>query len=316
MGKNIHKENALRRMGAEFHRNGIYYLMTLPAVLFVFLLKYLPMPGLVIAFKNYNFQKGIWGSPWAGLDNFKFFFTSEYAFRTTFNTIWINLNYLFWGTLLSVVLAVVLNEISQKKLVKIYQNIMFLPYFFSAIIIGKIVTDILFSMNSGLVNQIIGLFGFEKVNWLRVPGPWVKIVVSAHIWNSVGYSVIIYLAAIAGIDTQMYEAASLDGAGKLQKIWHITLPMLVPVIILMALLSIGNMMFGDFALIYAIIGEETMTILPKVDIIETYIFRAVRRTADFSTSSAIGLFQALVGFILVFGSNYFAKKFDKDYGLF
>jgi putative aldouronate transport system permease protein len=193
---------------------------------------------------------------------------------------------------------------------------MFLPYFFSAIIIGKIVTDILFSMNSGLVNQIIGLFGFEKVNWLRVPGPWVKIVVSAHIWNSVGYSVIIYLAAIAGIDTQMYEAASLDGAGKLQKIWHITLPMLVPVIILMALLSIGNMMFGDFALIYAIIGEETMTILPKVDIIETYIFRAVRRTADFSTSSAIGLFQALVGFILVFGSNYFAKKFDKDYGLF
>jgi putative aldouronate transport system permease protein len=299
----------------ELRRNGVYYLMVLPAMLFIFLLKYLPMPGLVIAFKNYNFRKGIWGSSWAGFDNFKFFFTSEYALRTTINTIWINLNYLFWGTIGAVALAIVLSELRSKKLVKLYQNIMFLPYFFSAIIIGRIVTDIVFSLDAGLMNQIIGLFGIEKINWLKIAGPWVKIAVSAHLWNSIGYSVIIYLAAIAGIDAQMYEAASLDGAGRLRQIWHFTLPMLIPSIVLLCLLSIGNMMFGDFGLIYAIIGEN-MAILPKLDIIETYIYRAVRKTADFSTSSAIGLFQAVVGFILVAGSNALAKVIDKDYGLF
>jgi putative aldouronate transport system permease protein len=178
------------------------------------------------------------------------------------------------------------------------------------------VTDILFSVDAGLANQILSFFGAPKINWLKIAEPWVKIVVAAHLWNSIGYSVIIYLASISGIDAQMYEAASLDGAGKLQKIWHLTLPMLLPAIILMALLSIGNMMFGDFALIYAIIGEDNMAILPKVDIIETYIYRAVRKTADFSTSSAIGLFQSIVGFVLVFGSNALAKKIDKDYGLF
>jgi putative aldouronate transport system permease protein len=300
----------------EFRRNGVYYLMAFPAILLVFLLKYLPMPGIVIAFKNYNFQKGIWGSPWTGLDNFKFFFTSEYAFRTTMNTIWINLNYLVWGTILAVALAIVLNELRSKRAVKLYQNIMFLPYFFSAIIIGKIVTDILFSMDAGLVNQILAVFGGDKVNWVKTPEPWVKIIVGAHLWNSIGYSVIIYLATITGIDAQMYEAASLDGAGRLRQIRHLTLPMLTPAIVMMSLLSIGSMMFGDFGMIYAIIGEDNTTILSKVDIIETYIFRAVRKTADFSTSSAIGLFQAVVGFILVFGSNALAKKIDKDYGLF
>ena len=135
----LKKRNGLMEIVREFRRNGVYYLMAFPAILLVFLLKYLPMPGIVIAFKNYNFQKGIWGSPWAGLDNFKFFFTSEYAFRTTANTIWINLNYLFWGTLMAVTLAIVLNELRSKRAVKLYQNIMFLPYFFSAIIIGRIV---------------------------------------------------------------------------------------------------------------------------------------------------------------------------------
>lgn len=312
----LKKRNGLMEIVREFRRNGVYYLMAFPAILLVFLLKYLPMPGIVIAFKNYNFQKGIWGSPWAGLDNFKFFFTSEYAFRTTANTIWINLNYLFWGTLMAVTLAIVLNELRSKRAVKLYQNIMFLPYFFSAIIIGKIVTDILFSMEAGLVNQILAVFGVDKINWVKTPEPWVKIIVGAHLWNSIGYSVIIYLATITGIDSQMYEAASLDGAGHLRQIWHLTLPMLTPAIAMMSLLSIGSMMFGDFGMIYAIIGEDNTTILPKIDIIETYIFRAVRKTADFSTSSAIGLFQAAVGFILVFGSNVLAKKIDKDYGLF
>ena len=290
--------------------------MALPAVIFVFLLKYLPMPGLVIAFKNFNFRLGIWGSPWNGLDNFRFFFTSDYAIRNTFNTIWINLNYLFWGTILALVLAITLNEIANKKFVRVYQNIMFLPYFFSAIIVGQLVTNIVFATDSGLMNQLLGIFGAEKIPWLRTPGPWVKIVVSAHIWKSVGYSVIIYLAAITGIDAEMYEAASLDGAGRLQKIWYFTLPMLLPAIILLALLSIGSMMYGDFSMIYAIVGDTNTAILPKVDIIETYIYRAVRRTADFSTSSAIGLFQSIVGFVLVAGSNALAKKIDSDYGLF
>jgi putative aldouronate transport system permease protein len=309
------KKGRLRSIWEEVRKNYALYIMMLPAMIIFFLLSYLPMPGIILAFKNYNVVDNIFGSPWNGLDNFKFFFTSSYAVRTTVNTLWINLCYLVMTTLISVSFAIMLNELRSKGLKKFYQNAMFLPYFFSAVIVGQIVNMVVFPDGQGIANQIVQFFGFGPIRWTATPGPWVKIIVGSQLWSVVGYNVIIYLATITGIDEQLYEAAQLDGASRWRQIINITLPMLQPVIIMLILLSIGKMMFGDFQRIYSIIGDNGQ-LFAKTDIIETYIFRGIRQSADFSTSTAVGLYQSVVGFILVYGSNALVKRYDKDYALF
>lgn len=299
----------------ELRKNYALYLMMLPAMIIFFLLSYLTMPGIIIAFKDYNVVDNIFGSPWCGFDNFKFFFTSSYALRTTVNTIWINLCYLVTTTFFSVTFAIMLNELKSKKAAKFYQNAMFLPYFFSAVIVGQMVNMIVFPDGNGIANQIVKLLGMTPIQWSATPGPWVKIIVGGHLWSIVGYNVIIYLATITGIDEQLYEAAQLDGASRWKQIRYITIPMITPAIILLTLLGIGKMMFGDFQTIYSIIGDNGQ-LLPKTDIIETYIFRGIRKSADFSTSTAIGLYQSLIGFIMVFGSNALVKRYDEDNSLF
>lgn len=298
----------------EMRRNWPYYLMMLPAILVLFLFSYLPMPGVVIAFMDFNFVDKF-SSPWVGFSNFKFFFSSSYAWQTTFNTLFININYLIWTTLLSVLFAVLLNELRNKFTKKIYQNAMFLPYFFSSVIIGKLVTDILFSDSYGLVNQIITALGGEPVLWSQTPNPWPWIIVFTHLWQLAGYNSIVYLATITGLDDQLYEAASLDGATRWQQLWRITLPLLMPTIITMSLLSIGNMLRGDFATIYSII-ENNGLLYKYTDVIDTYVFRAIKSAADFGPTAAVGLYQSVVGFILVWGSNALVKLYDKDYALF
>jgi putative aldouronate transport system permease protein len=299
----------------EMQKNYTLYLMMLPAIIIFFLLAYLPMPGIIIAFKNYNVVDNIFGSPWNGFDNFMFFFTSSYALRTTLNTLWINLWYLVTTTFLSVTFAIMLNEIQNKSAVKFYQNAMFLPFFFSAVIVGQIVNMVIFPNGNGIANQIVKLLGMDPIQWTATAGPWVKIIIFSHAWSVVGYSVIIYMATISGIDEQLYEAAKLDGATRWQLILTITIPMLIPTIIMLTLLSIGKMLFGDFQTIYSIIGDNGQ-LFAKTDIIETYIFRGIRQTADFSTSTAVGLYQSLVGFLMVFGSNFLVKRYEKDYALF
>ncbi|QHW35274.1 sugar ABC transporter permease [Paenibacillus rhizovicinus] len=295
-------------------RNYPYYLMMLPAALIMFLFSYLPMPGMIVAFQDFNFVDRF-KSPFVGWDNFKFFFTSSYAYRTTFNTIFINLNYLVWTTFVSVLFAILLNEIRSKLATKFYQNMMFLPYFFSAVVVGKLVTDIVFSDQNGIANQILHLFGHDPIVWSQVSGPWGWIIIGTHIWKTAGYSSIIYLASIAGIDDHLYEAASLDGATRWQQIRTITLPMLTPVIIIMTLLSIGSMLRGDFDTIYSIVGDNGL-LFAHTDVIDTYIFRAIKQAADFGPTAAVGLYQSVVGFVLVFGSNALVKRYNKDSALF
>ncbi|MGU3470114.1 ABC transporter permease [Paenibacillus sp. D51F] len=298
----------------EMKRNYPYYLMMLPAAIILFLFSYLPLPGIIIAFQDFNFMDKF-RSPFVGFDNFMFYFTSIYAFRTTFNTIFINLNYIFWTTLVSVLIAILLNELRLKIASKIYQNLMFLPYFISAVVIGKLVTQIAFSDKNGIANQILGLFGQDPIQWSQNPAPWAWIIIGAHVWQAAGYSTIVYLASITGIDDHLFEAASLDGANRWQQIRLILLPMLTPAIIIMTLLSIGGILRGDFGTIYAIIGDNGL-LFERTDVIDTYVFRAVKQAADFGTTAAVGLYQSVVGFILVFGSNALVRRYNKDNALF
>ncbi len=298
----------------EMRRNWRYYSMVLPAAFVLFLFSYLPLPGISIAFLDFNFVDKF-NSPFVGLDNFKFYFTSNYALRTTFNTLFINLNYLVWTTLVAVLFAVILNELSSRFLKKFYQNAMFLPYFFSSVVIGKLVTDIIFSDSYGVANQILTFFGFEPVAFSHTAAPWAWIIIGTHIWQVAGYQSIVYLSSITGIDSQLYEAAALDGATRLQRIRHITLPLLMPTVFVMTLFSIGGMLRGDFANIYAIVGDNGL-LYSTTDVIDTYVFRAIKTAADFGPTAAVGLYQSIVGFILVCGSNALVKLYDKDYALF
>lgn len=298
----------------EMRRNWIYYIMILPAAAVLFVFSYLPLPGLIIAFQDFNLVDKF-SSPFVGLDNFYFYFKSSYFLQTTFNTIFINLNYLVWTTLVSVAMAIMLNELRSRFAKKFYQNMIFLPFFFSSVIVGKLVTKIIFSDQYGVANKIIEFFGGDPVLWSQNPYPWVWIIIGTHVWQIAGYQSIIYLASITGIDDQLFEAAALDGATKWQQIKRITIPMLIPTIITMALLSIGSMLRGDFANIYSIIGDNGL-LFKYTDVIDTYLFRAIKKAAEFGPSAAIGLYQSVVGFILVFGSNALVKLYDRDNALF
>jgi len=308
-----------RRSGfiTEMQRNWGYYLMIVPAALILFAFAYVPLPGLILAFQNFNVQD-VFRSPWVGFANFEFFFFSGTAWRTTSTTIWLNFNYLVWTNLISITFAIMLNELRLRWAKRFYQNMMFLPYFFSVVIVAHLVIRVVFPDNMGIANQIIALFGGEPVQWSMEARAWPTIIISTHVWRMAGYQSIIYLATITGIDEQLFEAAAIDGASRPKQILSITLPMLVPTIIILALLSIGSMLRGDFGLIYNLTsGADRPQLLQHTDIIDTYVFRAIRgRTINFSLAAAVGLYQSVVGFILVAGSNWLVKRYDKDYALF
>ena len=289
--------------------------MAAPALIIYFLFSYAPMYGILIAFKKYNFKDGIFGSPWNGFNNFLFYFKTDDFYRTTFNTLWINFNNILWEAVLAVLFAIFLNEIRNRFIKKSFQILMFLPYFFSAIILGKFVT-LLFSIDYGLVNQVLKAFDGQPVDWYLQPQYWVKILVGAHLWKHTGYSVIIYIASITGIDSELFEASAIDGATRFQQIRRILLPHLIPVVITLMLLSIGRIFFGNFDLIYSITSSNG-ALIPTTDVIETYIYRCVASgLQDFGMLGAVGLYQSIVGFILVFGSNLAVKRYNSDYSLF
>ena len=210
--------------------------------------------------------------------------------------------------------AIMLNEMRNMHLKKLYQNLMFIPYFLSVIILSRIV-GMIFNNEIGFANRLIEFLGGDPISWTTEAKHWVKIIVGTNIWKGVGYGVIIYLSTIVGIDKGIYESSYLDGANRLQMIRYITLPLLVPVIIILTLLSIGRIFFGDFQTIYAIVGNNG-ALLETTDIIETYVFRAVKNSAEFSMAGAVGMYQSVVGFIVILGSNTLVKLYNKDYSLF
>lgn len=299
----------------ELKKNGALYAMILPGILTLIVFNYLPMFGITIAFKNFNYSKGLFGSPWAGFKNFEFLFKSNDAFLITRNTILYNLVFIALGTAGAVLVAVALSEMKQHFLAKASQTALLLPYFLSWVVVSYVGYAFL-GTDKGAINlQILKPLGLSPVNWYFEVDAWPFILTFFHLWKTVGYSSIIYLAAITGINDEYYEAAVLDGASKWKQIRHITLPLIMPQIVMMVLLSIGRIFYADFGLFYQL-PRNSGTLYPVTNVIDTYIYNGLSATGNIGMSSAAGLYQAFVGFVLVLGSNLLVKRLDPDKALF
>lgn len=290
----------------EISRNGSLYMLALPGIVFLLMFFYIPFLGNVLAFKQYNVIDGIFGSPWAGFKYFKFFFQSDKALSITFNTIYLNFLFIFFGLIFQMGSAILLNEVNNRYFKKASQSVVLLPYFLSWIVISGLVYS-LFSYDLGSVNNILGIFGIGPINWYGNAKYWRPILLACHLWKWTGYGSIIYLAAMAGIDIDVYEAAKIDGANRIQQIRLITIPLLSQTAIVLTLLAIGRIFYGDFGMIYSIVKDNGL-ILSTTEVIDTYVFRAMRTTGEFSLTTAVGLYQSCAGFILVLSSNWLVKK--------
>ncbi|MDE6917004.1 MAG: ABC transporter permease subunit [Lachnospiraceae bacterium] len=291
------------------------WLLALPGIALTLMFAYIPMSGLVIVFKDYNYKDGIFGSPWVGFKNFEFFFSNfSKAWRATQNTIILNLFYTVFGTAVAVMLAVMFNEIRHKKYLKITQSLSIMPYFISWVVAGGILRALL-NYDGGTINNVLVRLGMERVDFYNDPKYWRFILILCNIWKGAGYSGIIYFSTIAGFDTSLYESAQVDGANLWKRIRYITLPLLKPTIIILFLLSIGKIMSGDLTMMMSITNLSSM-LLETTDIIDTYVYRSVIGMGDFVMGSAVGLYQSMFGFALVLFSNWLVGKFDKEYRLF
>ncbi|MBB6734648.1 ABC transporter permease [Cohnella zeiphila] len=286
--------------------------LALPAVLYIFVFSYLTMFGVIIAFKNYRYDRGIWGSEWVGLQNFKFFFISEKAFIVTRNTILYNVWFWIVTTFCALLVAVLLNEIS-RKWSKYYQTVMFLPTFVSWIVIMFLVQMFL-DHDNGFVNRLILSMGGERIRWYLEPAYWPFILTLAHLWKSIGFSALVYYAGIVAIDPSYYEAARMDGATRFQMVRKITIPMLAPLITILLIMAIGSMFRGDFGLHY-FVSNNSPLLYNTVDIIDTFVYRALAVSGDTSMAAAVGLYQSLVGFVLVVAANYTVRKINEENSL-
>lgn len=293
------------------------YLMALPAMVLLFLFSYLPMGGLVIAFKRYTFDGGIFGSPWADpwYKNFELLFKNNpAAFTAMRNTLVLNAMFIVVGTIFALLLALCFNEIKTKTYKKFTQSLSFLPYFISTVVVGIFVSGLL-AYDTGSINSLLTSLGMEKINFYMEPKYWPFIMLVVNIWKGAGYSSIVYMSAISGIDGAYYEAAEIDGATRFQQIWHVTLPLLRPTVIILTIMSVGKIMNADFGLFFNV-TRDIPTLYPTVDVIDTYIYRALRKVGDIGISSATGFFQSTVSFILVLICNKIANKIEAGTALF
>ena len=291
------------------------YLMMLPALLYLLINNYIPMAGMVIAFKKLNFAKGIWASPWAGLKNFKFLFSSKDAWIITRNTLLYNVAFILVNMVIGIAIAILITEVKNIKLKKLYQSAILLPFLMSMVILSYIVYALLSAENGLVNNSILPLFHMDPIQWYQKPKYWPAILIIANCWKGVGYGCLIYIASLIGIDPSFYEAARLDGASKWQEITKITLPSLVPTIITLLLLSIGRIFYSDFGLFYQV-PMNSGVLVSTTNVIDTYVYRALIEQGNISMSSAAGVYQSLVGFCVVMLSNWIVRKVDKDQALF
>ncbi|MGG1634988.1 ABC transporter permease [Paenibacillus sp. MCAF9] len=310
---------AIGRFFKDINKNKAMLIMVLPATIWFIFFSYLPMAGMVIAFKEYRYSRdgflaSIIESKWVGLQNFKFLFSTNDAYIITRNTVVYNIFFIVLGLVIAVAMAIMLAEITNKKLAKVYQTGMFLPYFLSWVIVGYFVFSFL-SLDKGVVNQVFNWFGIDPINWYSDPTYWPIIIVVVFLWKSVGYNSVIYLAAIMGIDKSLYEAAMIDGANKWQQIRSITIPMLTPLITILTLLAIGKIFYADFGLFYQV-PRDSGTLYSVTNVIDTYVYRGLKSTGEIGMSTAAGLYQSIIGFVLVITSNGIVRKFNKDNALF
>nr|WP_223869337.1 ABC transporter permease subunit [Paenibacillus sabuli] len=284
--------------------------MFLPVVAFYVIFKYAPIAGNVIAFKDYNFFDGVFGSPWVGLHNFELLFTQSRTLSIIRNTLMLSLLQLLFGFPAPIILALMLNEVRKVLFRRVLQTIVYLPHFFNWVIIGGIVVTV-FSMEAGTINHWIERWFGEPYPFLYKPISWIAVFVSSGVWKEMGFGTIIYLAAMSTIDPGLYESASMDGASKLRQIWHITLPGIRSIIVILFILSTGNIMEVGFDQVFML---QNGVVSDVSEVISTYIYRVGLKGAQFSLSAAMGLFEALVGLVLVVAANWVARRFDQ--GLF
>ena len=292
------------------------YLMAIPAVVLFFCFAYWPLAGLILAFKRYTFDGGIFGSAWAQpwYRNFQILFNSSDAFRSLRNTLFLNALFIFVGTAFALTLALSFNEIRNPMFKRITQSLTFLPFFISAVVVGVLVAGIL-AYETGSLNGLFTSLGRSKINFYMSPAYWPGIMLIVNIWKGAGYSAIVYLAAISGIDMTYYEAAEIDGANRLQQIWYVTLPLLRPTVIILTIMAVGRIMNADFGLFFNV-TRDIPNLYPTVEVIDTYIYRALKKMGDIGISSATGFFQSVISFILVLLSNKLADKIEEGSALF
>ena len=306
----IRKKSGFRK----FRQDIPLYILALPGVI---ALSYFPMAGIVLVFKDYNFKGGIFGSPWADpiYKNFRFFFNNiSTAMRSTGLTVMYNLLFFIVGTIFAVAIAIMLSEIKGKMFIKISQSLMFLPYFISWMVMGAILYALL-NADSGLLNQTLVSLGKEPIDFYANPKAWIAILTIVNTWQSCGYTSIIYYGVLTGIDSSLYEAAKVDGASKLQCIRKITVPLLKPTIIILFLLSVGNMLKGNLNMIIGLTNLNPV-LFSTTDLIDVFVYRSGVRNGEMAFASAISLYQSIFGFLLVITANKIAGKFDKDATLF
>ena len=300
---------------ARIRHNIPLYLMFLPGAIYLLINNYIPMAGLVIAFKQVNWNKGILKSPWVGFSNFEYLFKTKEAWNITRNTLGYNIIFIILGTVIAIAVAILLNEITSMMLKKTYQTVILLPYLISMVVVSYLVYAMLSSEN-GFVNlSILRPLGKQEISWYTESKYWPAILIIIYIWKTFGYNCILYYATLVGIDRGYYEAAVIDGASRWQQIRHITLPELVPTIITLTLMSIGKIFYSDFGLFYQTVKSSAL-LQPVTDVIDTYVFRLLINNSDVGVSAAAGLYQSVLCFLTITICNKLVKKVDPDYALY
>ena len=286
----------------------------LPGFIYLLINNYIPMAGLTIAFKRFDYSKGIWGSEWCGFDNFTYLFKTQDAVNIIRNTIGYNLVFIILGNVLAVAVAIMLNNLRGQMNKKIYQTVILIPYLISMVVVSYIVFGFL-SQENGFLNKLIVSMGGDPISWYTISKYWPFILVIVNLWKGFGYSSILYYATVIGIDSSLYEAATVDGANKWKQIWHVTLPGLKGTIITMVLLNLGRMFYTDFGLFYQVPMRSGL-ISSVTDTIDVFVYKGLTQLNDVGRASAAGFLQSVLGFVLVLTANYIVRKIDEDNALF
>lgn len=291
------------------------YLMALPALAYILINNYLPLFGMQLAFRELDYSRGVFNGAFVGLENFRFLFATKDAWLMTRNTVMYNLLFIAVDLVLGLSFAILFNEIRSKVMSRIYQSATLIPYFISMVVVSYLTFAFLSAENGFINNTVLSAFGAEPISWYSTPRYWPFILLFVHVWKGLGYSILMYTARILTINDEYYEAATIDGAGKWKKIWYITLPLLKPAIMMMVVLAIGRMFYSDFGLFYQLpMGSGALNSVTTT--IDTYSFRALMKLGDITMSSATGVYQSVVGFVLLVLANMAVRKIGKEYAVF
>lgn len=288
--------------------------MMIPGLTYLIINNYIPMAGIVVAFKNFNYSKGIWGSDWAGLKNFTYLFKTKDAFNIIRNTVCYNLVFILLNNTCAVAVAIMLNFLRGKLNKKVYQTLILIPYLISMVVVSYIGYGFL-SQESGYLNKVLEALGMQPISWYSEQKYWPFILTIINLWKGVGYSSIMYYATVIGIDSALYEAASIDGANVWQQVWHVTLPALRGTIIIMVLLALGRMFYSDFGLFYQVPMHSGL-LADVTDTIDVFTYKALTQLNDVGRAAAAGFLQSVLGFLMVLGANWVVSKVDPDSSLF